>query len=336
MKKYKIITKNRIITFAFFFIFFPVVLYLTILILRMLYNHFFIPFVILFSIYIIFGTLFSVFTFYLFWRFVLGNFALKHRPSLIPYFFKDKKNKGSFEVTENYFLGRYHFNRANYEQAESYFKTAVNSFFSKKITLDEFKSESQPYNKEEMKKKVDKFYEENSDFKAFFKTIKLYLLQFIKIVAEGIDSIVLMEQEPIIYYIKTRKIISSNYDFLHDFDEDEKCFKENLTNDIKNKKEIDESFFKGSVDFRCIEAKLMLEYNEYAYYEKALEISHEIIDCVEKSSNQTILWRLLYVRGCAYHKLGDADLACKDWKRGIELGDVEFSQKMYEENCNSL
>ncbi|PIY07656.1 MAG: hypothetical protein COZ18_16275 [Flexibacter sp. CG_4_10_14_3_um_filter_32_15] len=77
----------------------------------------------------------------------------------------------------------------------------------------------------------------------------------------------------------------------------------------------------------------MLEYDEYAYYEKALEISHEIIDSVEKSTNQTILWRLLYVRGCAYHKLGETDLACKDWKLAVEYGykeDEEEKQKRKE------
>jgi tetratricopeptide (TPR) repeat protein len=328
-------------TFAYFFIFVPVVFYIIILVLRTMYTHFFVPFIILFSISAIFGTLFFILAVYLFWRFVLGNFALKYRPSLIPYFFRNKKDVKSFAVIENYFLGKYYFDRANYEQAENYFTTALNSFFSKKITLDKFKSESRPYDKEEVKKKVDKLYEENSDFTAFFKTIKLYFLQFINIAAKGIDYFIL-EQQPIIYFIKTRKITSPKYNFLHDFDEDEKCFTENKKHSFEDNNLTKEqragqhlnSIFKGSVDLRCIEAKLMLECNEYVYYEKSLEISNEIVDIVEKSTNQTILWRLLYVRGCAYHKLGNADLACQDWKRGIELGDVEFCQKMYNENCN--
>ena len=189
---------------------------------------------------------------------------------------------------------------------------------------------------------IENFYKNNTTFIAFLKSSMLYLKKTYDFLTIGFDG-VSFEKEPIIYFIKTRKIVSSNYDFLHGFDEDTEIFEdnnpilnseENLTKEQKGANQLNR-IFKDSVDFRCMKAKLMLEYDEYAYYEKALEISHEIIDSVEKSTNQTILWRLLYVRGCAYHKLGEADLACKDWKRGIELGDVEFSQKMYDENCNN-
>lgn len=272
------------------------------------------------------------------WLFFLGKYALLYNLELIPRFFKERKSRSNFDITRYYYLGRYFFDKEEYKQAEKYFDRAMEAYFFKIAVLkieansDESKSAAEQFG---IEKDIENFYKNNTTFIAFLKSSRLYLSKAYTFFTVGFDGMTI-GKDPIIYYIKTKKITSSNYDFLHDFDEDEKCFKENLTNDIKNKNEIDESFFKGSVDFRCIQAKLMLECNEYAYYEKALEISYEIIDSVEKSTNQTILWRLLYVRGCAYHKLGEADLACKDWKRGIELGDVEFSQKMYEENCKNF
>ena len=346
MKKQKIITMNRILNFVFFFMFVPVVFYLIILLLRTIYAHFFISFIILFSFYVVFGTLFLVFIIHLFWRFLLGKYAVFYNLSLIPRFFKNKKEIGSFEVTKNYFLGRYYFDKADYKQAEIYFINSLNSLFYKQIILDDFKIGSQSYDdrtKKKMKNKVDKLYEENNGSIAFFKTIKLYFLQFLSMAEEGVDWF-LLEKKPIIYFIKTRKINSINYGFLHNFNEDEERFKENQQaifedNNILEQEEKEKRFintvksFDETVDFICITSIILLEFNKLEYYKKAIKNCTKCIDELEKATNQTILWRLLYVRGCAYHKLGEADLACKDWKRGIELGDVEFSQEMYDENC---
>ncbi|WP_338767147.1 hypothetical protein WAF17_05235 [Bernardetia sp. ABR2-2B] len=281
--------------------------------------------------------IFGIFAFAIFisisWRFFLGKYAVLYNLELIPRFFKERKARSSFDITKYYYLGRYYFDKEGYKKTEKYFDRAMEAYFYKIAILKiepnsgESKSAAEQFGIEE---DIENFYKNNNDFIAFLKSFKLYLSKAYTFFTIGFDGITL-GKDPIIYFIKTRKIISSNYDFLHDFDENKKCFKESLNTETKN--EINENFSKNSIDFRCIEAKLMLEYNEYAYYEKALEISHEIIDIVEKSTNQTILWRLLYVRGCAYHKLGETDLACKDWQRGIELGDVEFSQKMYDENC---
>ncbi|AFM03464.1 hypothetical protein Fleli_1017 [Bernardetia litoralis DSM 6794] len=291
--------------------------------------------------------IFGIFAFTIFgsisWRFFLGKYALLYNLELIPHFFKERKGRSSFDITKYYYLGRYYFDKEEYKIAKKHFDRAIEAYFYKIAILkiesnsEESKSAAEQFG---IENDIDNFYKNNTTFIAFLKSSMLYLSKAYTFFTVGVDGITLAK-DPIIYYIKTRKILSTKYDFLHDFDEDEKYFTEskkdlfednNLTKEQMAAQRLN-NVFKGSVDLRCIEAKLMLECNEYAYYEKALEISNEIVDIVEKSTNQTILWRLLYVRGCAYHKLGDADLACKDWKKGIELGDLEFSQKMYNENC---
>ncbi len=280
------------------------------------------------------------------WQFAIGNFALNYKPSLILRFFKEKNKRGNTDITKYYFLGRYYFDRADYEKAEKHFFKSIEAIFYKNVILktDENKKFDSAGEQFGIENEIENFYKNNNDFVAFLKSSKLYLSKSYNFMIAGFDGFYL-QNEPINYYVKTRKILYLNDTFLQDYDEEKRHFIENdkplFDENVKLTKEQEKAKDKndwkkktiGSVDFRCIEVRFMLECDEYAYYEKALAISHEIVDIVEKSTNQTILWRLLYVRGCAYHKLGDADLACKDWKRGIELGDVEFSQKMYDENC---
>lgn len=280
---------------------------------------------------------------------ILGSFALEYKPSLILRFFKEKSERGNTDITKYYFLGRYYFDKADYKNAERYFFKSIGAGFYKTVILktDENKKSDSIGDQFGIKEDIDNFYKNNNNFIAFLKSSKLYLSKSYNFMIVGFDGFYL-QKEPITYYIKTKKILYPNDTFLQDYDDEKRHFVENdkplfdenvkLTKEQEKAKDLNEWKEKtiGSVDFRCIEIKFMLECNEYAYYEKALEISNEIVDIVEKSTNQTILWRLLYVRGCAYHKLGDADLACQDWKRGIELGDVEFCQKMYNENCKEL
>ncbi|WP_375562652.1 hypothetical protein ACE193_08980 [Bernardetia sp. OM2101] len=284
-----------------------------------------------------FAFLFSV----LFWRFIVGRFALAYKPSLIPYFFKDKKDKGSFVITENYFLGKYYFDRADYPKAEKYFFKSMEEYFYKKVDFKINESSenttSTPLfkgkNKASLESQIDEFYKNNNDFIAFLKSSWLYLVEFIKKINNIMDWFYL-QGKPVLYWIKTKKILYPDDKFLQDYDEEKALFLENINDKEQEYNQgISSGLFFGTPDFLCIQSKILLDLGNYDFYRNALENCTNSIEEVQKSSNQTILWRLLYVRGCAYHKLGDADLACKDWKRGIELGDVEFSQKMYEENC---
>ena len=284
-------------------------------------------------------------------RLFLGAFCLEYKPSLIPKLFKEQSKRSSSDISKYYYLGRYYFDRSDYEQADKFFNKSIEADCYKDAVLElkeskTFDSFSEIIKHYGIDKKIDDYYEKHNGFVGFIKSSWLFLKKSFNFMLSFFDGFYL-QQKPFLYFIKTRKIISPTYSFLHEFDEDKMQFEENnkplfdnedkLTEEQKEAKRVEgfQTAFYGSVDLQCIKAMLMLEYNNYAYYEKSLETSHKIIDIVEKSTNQTILWRLLYVRGCAYHKLGEADLACKDWKRGIELGDTTYSQQMYDENCKS-
>lgn len=282
-------------------------------------------------------------------RIFLGGFCLEYKPSLIPKLFKEQSQRSSSDISKYYYLGRYYFDKTDYNKAEKFFNKSIEADFYKDAVLElkesrTFDSFSEITTHYGIDKQIDDYYEKHNGFIAFVKSSWLFLRKSSSFMLSFFDGVALQNKH-FFYFIKTRKINSSTYDFLYDFDEDKMQFIENtkplfdegekFTEEQKNVKQVEDfhSAFDGSVDLRCIRAKLMLDYGRYDYYEKSLEISHKLISIVEKSTNQTILWRLLYVRGCAYHKLGEADLACKDWKRGIELGDTKYCQEMYEENC---